>query len=110
MVNLIDLLESCSHSDLLLAHNDIVIALCIDPSDFFQAKTSFSKLIDLLQLSLSLQYLESIIGSLLFWLIDSLNDQPDTILIMRILGIIPVKEPNSLLSHMFLLNPKLDEF
>lgn len=109
MDHLIQLLKSCSHSNFILTHNNIMIFFSIYPSNFLQSKTCFDKLINSLEFWLSLKNLECIECSSLSWLVDGLHNTSNTILIVRIFSIISIQEPNSLFSHVLLLNPKLDK-
>lgn len=90
MFNLVGFLELSSHSDFLLTHYNIMIVLGVDPSNFLKSQTNFSDVIDFAQLCLALDDFKAIIGSSLFRFIDSLYNNSNTSLIMRILSIISI--------------------
>lgn len=99
MWNSILLLKFGSHSSLILIHNDVMVGLSENPPNSLKLQSCYNSINP--RVLFSLKYLETAICSFLQWLIKSLNNNPNTSLVMRILSIVAIKKSNSLLLMLF---------
>jgi hypothetical protein len=56
-----------------------------------------------------MHYLEGIVASFLFWLINGLHNCSDTAFVMRVFSIVSIQVSDSLLGHVFVFDPILHE-
>ena len=104
MHNSIFFLKPSSHPKFFLINNSIVIIIGIDPSNPLKSK-SISNNICFVSILHPINNLNISISTFLLRLINGLNNNSNTTLIIRIFCIITIQITNSLLCCMLLLNP-----
>ena len=109
MWNIVLFLVPCCHSNLFFSHNHIMIVLCVDPTNSFKGERC-SNLIYSTDVCRALEDFKVIVCALLFWLVNSFNNNSDTTFIVRIFCIVTVQESDSLFCHVLFLNPKLHKW
>ena len=108
MRHIVLLLKFSSHSDLAFSHHHIVVVFGVDPSNPLEGERCCD-VVYFACVRRAFQYLEAAIGALLFRLVDGLNNDSNSSLIVRIFCIVAVQVSYPLLGHVLLLNPELDE-
>ena len=108
MLDLVLFLVAGCLSGFGLAHHHIMVVFCEYPPNFLQSQSCFCQLVDFGYFVSRIQNFKGIVSALLLWLVNGLNNDPDTAFVMRGFSGVTVKEAHSLLCHVFLLHPELD--